>query len=289
MRMRLSRLSVVLVLLPALAGAQPSWQPGAPAPSRVELFTALVTPNYPTTQTLYQGTFHYEISHRFLPPIDRGYKANFGFDGPANIRTSVSYGLSDRLMLTLGRSNVLDNLDLQLRYRWLRFHHARFPAVIALNAGAAWNTEMPAIVDRRALAADNLQYYGQLVLNTMVADRLGLGLVPSCVYNSAIFSVDRQYTLTLGTYAQYFINHAWGVLLEYSPALAGYQGILSPGESGRSHHSLAWGLSLDTGGHTFYLLATNNTRLSPSQYLVGAPYNAAPANWRTGFGITRFL
>ena len=77
--------------------------------------------------------------------------------------------------------------------------------------------------------------------------------------------------------------------MEYSPALAGYQGILSPGESGRSHHSLAWGLSLDTGGHTFYLIATNNTRLSPSQFLVGAPYDAAPDNWRTGFGITRFL
>ena len=230
-----------------------------------------MTPNYPTTETLYQGTFHYEISHRFVPPINRGYKANFGFDGPANIRTSVSYGLGDRLMLTLGRSNVLDNLDLQLRYRWLQFHHERFPAVLVLNAGAAWNTEMPAIVDRSALAADNFQYYGQLVLNTMVADKLGLGLVPSCVYNSTIFSVDPQYTVTLGTYVQYFINHAWGILLEYSPALAGYQGILSPGESGRSHHSLAWGLCLDTGGHTFYLIATNNTRLSPPQYLVGPP------------------
>ena len=289
MRIRASLAAVVLGLLPALAGAQPSWQAIAPPETRLELFTALRTANYPTAESLYQGDFHYEISHRFLPAIDQGYEAGFGLDGPANIRTTVSYGLHDRLMMTLGRSSLQDNLDLQLRYRWLQFRHMRFPSVVALNAGAAWNTDIPANVDRGAAAAENFQYFGQLVFNTMMDEKLGIGLVPSFLYNSAIFSVDPQYTLTLGTYAQYLINHTWGIWVEYSPALMGYQGILAPGESGRSYNSLAWGLSIDTGGHTFYLFATNNTRLSPSQYLVGAPYEAAPENWRSGFGITRFL
>ena len=289
MRIRASLAAAVLGLLPALAGAQPSWQAIAPPETRLELFTALRTANYPTAESLYGGDFHYEISHRFLPTIDQGYEAGFGLDGPANIRTTVSYGLHDRLMMTLGRSSLQDNLDLQLRYRWLQFRHMRFPSVLALNAGAAWNTDIPAGIDRGAAAAENFQYFGQLVFNTMMDDKLGVGLVPSFLYNSAIFSVDPQYTVTLGTYAQYFINHTWGIWVEYSPALMGYQGILSPGESGRSHNSLAWGLSIDTGGHTFYLFATNNTRLSPSQYLVGAPYEAAPENWRSGFGITRFL
>ena len=121
-----------------------------PIKTRLELFSAIRTANYPTAETLSQGDFHYEISHRFLPAIDEGYKANFGFDGPANIRTSLSYGLSDRLMATLGRSNMLDNLDLQLQYHWLQFPHERLPAVLALNIGVAWNTEIPAIVDRNA-------------------------------------------------------------------------------------------------------------------------------------------
>ena len=276
-------------LPPALAGAQPSWKANTPAAApRVELFRAIRTANYPTTETLYSGDFHYEISHRFLPPIEEGYKANFGFDGPANIRTSLSYGLSDRLMATLGRSNVLDNLDLQLQYRWLQFPQAPAPLVLALNAGLAWNTDMPAYVDRGAASRDNLQYYFQVVVNTLVDGKLGLGLVPSYLYNSSIFSVDRQYTLTLGTYVHYYFDRMWGIWVEYSPTLAGYQGIIRR-QPGRSHNSLAWGLSLDTGGHTFYIFATNNTRLSPAQYLVGAPEYAAPDNWRVGFGITRFL
>ena len=249
MRIRASLAAAVLGLLPALAGAQPSWQAIAPPETRLELFTALRTANYPTAESLYRGDFHYEISHRFLPTIDQGYEAGFGLDGPANIRTTVSYGFSDRLMMTLGRSSLQDNLDLQLRYRWLQFRHMRFPSVLALNAGAAWNTDIPAGIDRGAAAAENFQYFGQLVFNTMMDDKLGLGLVPSFLYNSAIFSVDPQYTITLGTYAQYFINHTWGIWVEFSPALMGYQGILSPGESGRSHNSLAWACPSTRGAH----------------------------------------
>ena len=120
-------------------------------------------------------------------------------------------------MATLGRSNMLDNLDLQLQYHWLQFPHERLPAVLALNVGVAWNTEMPAIVERKAAAADNFQYYGQLIFNALLDEKLGIGIVPSYLYNSAVFSVETQYTFTLGTYVQYYFDDTWGVWLEYSP------------------------------------------------------------------------
>ena len=222
----------LVALLPALAGAQPSWQESMPTEVRLELFSAIKTANYPTTETLSRGDFHYEISHRFSPPIDEGYKANFGFDGPANIRTSLSYGLSDRLMATLGRSNVLDNLDLQLQYHWLQFSHERLPAVVALNVGMAWNTEMPAIVDRNAAAADNFQYYGQLIFNALLDEKLGIGLVPSYLYNSAIFSVDRQYTFTLGNLCPVLLRRYVGRVVGVQPDLGRVPGHFIAGRSG---------------------------------------------------------
>ena len=39
----------------------------------------------------------YEISHRFLPPINEGYDAYWGIDGPARIRTALSYAPSRQL------------------------------------------------------------------------------------------------------------------------------------------------------------------------------------------------
>ena len=280
-----------LFLLPSLILAQPTWQRlEEKRETRLELFHSIMTANFPTAETLKKGDFHYEISHRFHPPIKEGYDANFGFDGPASMRTALSYGLSDRLMLTLGRSNLLDNLDLQFKLRWLQFEHERFPTAVAVNGGIAWNTEMPAILDRGRLDADNFQYYLQLVCNALLLDgKLGIGLVPSYLYNSTIFSVDKQYTFTLGSHYQYYFNDMWGLWLEYNPALSGYQGIIAPGETGRSHDSLALGVSIETGGHIFYLFATNNTRINPAQYIVGAPNSASPNNWRLAFGITRYL
>lgn len=289
--MRTRILWAALWLLPAALSAQPTWHESpASSQARLELLHAIIMADLPTTETLERGDFHYEISHRFHPPIKEGYDANYGLDGPASMRTSLSYGLRDRLMLTLGRSNVLDNLDLQVRYRWLERRDPVAPAALAFNAGVAWSTEIPAIVHRNRLAADNFQYYVQAIGNaTLLHGKLGLGLVPSYLYNSTLFSVKRQYTLTLGTYAQYYLNDTWGIWTEYSPALSGYQGVLAPGETGRSHDSLALGLSIETGGHVFYLFITNNTRLNPAQYLVGAPSSAGPSHWRVAFGITRYL
>ncbi len=288
----MSKLALYTVLLlPGLALAQPSWQSAeSPADEPVELFRATMMPNLPTATMLYQGDWHYEISHRFLPTIDEGYDANFGFDGPANMRTAVGYGFSDKLTLTLGRSSVLDNLDLQIKYRLWDMDHSTLPSAVAVHFGLAWSTDIPAIVDRGKADADNFQYYAQFIYNTLLFDgKLGIGIVPSYLYNSTLFSVDKQYTFTLGNYYQYYFNDMWGAWLEYNPALSGYQGILQPGETGRSYDALSFGTSIETGGHVFYIFATNNTRLNPAQYLVGAPTDASPENWRIAFSITRYL
>jgi hypothetical protein len=289
--LNLGKILLAAMLMPSLLLAQPSWEATAPKEEApLELFHEVMTPNFPTAQMLYKGDFHYEISHRFFPPIDEGYDSFFGFDGPANIRMALSYGLSDRTMLTFGRSNVLDNLDLQVKHQLLDIRSETLPGKVAVRAGLAWNTDIPAIVDRGKFDGANFQYYAQLVYNTMLLDgKLGIGVVPSYLYNSTIFSVDKQYTFTLGNYYQYHINDLWGLWLEYNPAIAGYQGIIAPGETGRSHDSLGLGVSIETGGHFFYVFATNNTRLNPSQYLVGAPDDASPKNWRVAFGITRHL
>ena len=290
----LSKALCTLWLAPALALAQPTWQPSATAaPAPVEVFRSTMTANLPTATTLYRGDWLYEISHRFHPPIGDGLTANFGLDGPASMRMAIGYGLSDHTMLTLGRSSVLDNLDFQLKRRLWSGSGGSMASALAAQIGLAWNTDMSSIrpfAARSFSDGANFQYYAQLIYNALLLDgRLAVGLVPSYLHNSAIFSVDTQYTLSLGTYAQIYFDDMWGVWLEYSPGLSGYQGILQPGETGRSHNSLACGISIETGGHVFYFFATNNTRLNTAQYAVGAAQSARLSQARLGFAITRYL
>ena len=224
------------------------------------------------------------------PSAVRSYEAYFGIDGPAQIRTSLSYAPADNWMLTLGRSSLLDNVDLQSKFRLFQFRNKTLPSVVSLNLGIAWNTQLPDALDRGKLAGDNFQYFGQLIYNTMLLDKkLGIGVVPSYLFNSDIFNPEWRYTFTLGNYYQYYFNSMWSVMVEYNPIVTGYQGPIESSSSERSYNSLTFGLDIETGGHFFRLLVTNNARLNTSQYLVGSDRSVSSGDWRLGFNISRHL
>ncbi len=232
----------------------------------------------------------YEISHRFLPSIKDGYDELFGFDGPAKIRFALGYGINDNLMITLGRSNNTDNLDLQLKQKLFQIDNDFLPSVFSIQLGGVWNTEIPFGLNLNRTDTRNFQIYTQLVFNTMLFNKkLGIGIVPSYLYNSFIYAVDKQYSLTVGTYLQYYFNRMWSIWLEYNPTIAGYRGRIRLDEIGKSYNTVAIGTAIETGGHIFNILLTNNARLNPSQYLVGADRSVDDGEWRLGFGIIRYF
>lgn len=283
---------MVFLLFPALLlFAQPQWKRSEPAKQvDLELFHATMTGNFPTTETINKGDFQFEISHRFLPPINEGYDALWGLDGPVNIRLGLGYGITNRFMATLSRSNVMGNVDLQLRYKLLQFRNNVLPGVVALQGGAAWNTNVPDNLERESADPKNFQYYAQLIYNVMFLNKkLGVGLVPSYLYNSDIFSEDYEYTFTLGNYYQYYFNMKYSVWVEYNPIITGYQGPIEYGKAEKLHNSLALGFDVETGGHFFHLFITNNSYLNPSQFLVGADRSVSDGDWRIAFAITRHL
>lgn len=289
--MKINIILLLFVLAPLTSHAQPQWQRSTPPTTPdLELFRSTMLPNLPTTETLAGGDFEYEISHRFYPEITSGYDQIWGLKGPVNMRMALSYGFNDHTMATFGFGTMMNNIDLRLKYKLLQVRHASLPVVVALRGGLAWNTEFPGALNRSVTDADNYQYYGQVIFNTLVFNkRLGIGIVPSYLYNSNIFSVDRETTFTLGNYYQLFLNRMWSVWLEYNPKISGYQGPILAGEVGKFHNSMSFGMDIDTGGHSFFIFLTNNVRLNPSQFLVGADLEASSGDFRLGFGITRRL
>lgn len=280
-----------LFLLVNFLYAQPKWKKETSTPEvKLELFHSTQTANFPTTESLKSGNWMYEISHRFLPSINDGYDELFGFDGPAKIRFSLGYGINDNLMITLGRSNNTDNLDLQLKQKLFQIENDYLPSVFSFQLGAVWNTEVPFGLNLSRTDSRNFQFYTQLVFNTMLFNKkLGIGLVPSYLYNSFIYSVEKQYSFTIGSYLQYYINRMWSFWIEYNPTIAGYRGRIRLDEIGKSYNTIAIGTAIETGGHIFNILLTNNARLNTSQYLVGADRSTNNGDWRLGFGIIRYF
>ena len=271
--------------------AQPKWKKSEEnVQIKLELFHSTQAANFSTTESLMKGNWMYEISHRFLPSINDGIDALYGFDGPARIRFALGYGITDNLMVSFGRSNSTDNYDLQFKQTLLELDNEILPSVVAILGGIAVNTEVPKSIDRSKGDSDNIQFYTQLIYNAMLFDKkLGIGIVPSYLYNSFIYAVDKQYSFTVGTYIQYYFNRIWSLWIEHNAIVAGYQGRIRLDEIGKSYNSFTFGAAIETGGHIFNIMLTNNARLNLSQYLVGADRSASSNEWRLGFGIIRYF
>jgi hypothetical protein len=241
------------------------------------LFHSTQVFSLPTAEMLTKGTFEFEISHRFYPPIKGGQRELFGLDGPATIRFALAYGISDRLTVSLGRSNLDDNVDLNLKYRALESGKSPLPVLVSIQAGTGWNTRVPGL---SSSDSRSFQYYARVIINTMIRKKVGLGLAPTYLYNTDVRSENTDDIVALGVYGQYYLSRLFSVLVEWNPVF---------GRADNRHNPVSYGMELGTGGHFFKILASNSTRLNPSQYTAGSDDPAGGRYWHLGFNITRLL
>lgn len=244
---------------------------------RVELFHSTHAINFPTATLPNKGEWEFEISHRFYPTINSGAKNLWGFDGSAYIRLALGYAIDSETFITLGRSSYHDNYDLQTRRSILSLNFKSLPIKLSLNAGVAWNTELN---DKQTGDKSNFQYFAQLILNGMYKGVIGFGLVPSYLYNSLPGNPNADYSLTLGSYLQIYFWKFWSFLVEWNPTLSGIKD---------GYTTLSAGIELETGGHFFKIIISNNAFLNASQVIAGADKSIADGDWRFGFNITRLL
>jgi len=262
------------------AGQEPlvSWHRSEAAPTPpAPIFHATAVVDLPTAVTLDKGLWQFEISHRFIPPFSDGGDALYGLDGPVNMRIALGYAASDHLSVTLGRSNLYDNVDLQFKYGRIDVAEGTLPLQAAVQLGGAWSTDYPGL---DAGDSHSFQFYAQVVANARIGRRLALGVVPSYLYNAILESSDTEQALTIGLQGQFYVNKLMSLLAEWNITDSGYY---------YKHDAASIGIELETGGHFFKIVATNSTRLNPSQFLMGTNANFAPDNWHLGFNITRLL
>jgi len=252
------------------------------APTHVaaqEVFRSVHVANLPTAETLPGGSWLFEISHRFGTPVSRGGEALWGLDGPAFIRLGLSYAASDRVTLGVQRTNFRDNLELNATAALFEGRVGSVPVEVAVKSGAAWNTEVFEVAAHGG--EDNeFQFYGQLILNAMLGGRVAVAAVPSYIRNPRILDFDTDDGIALGLAGQVYLTNSASIFGEW---------LITEERTDAEYDSGTFGLELETRGHFFKIVVTNQTLINPTQFLGGAPVAFEPDEWRLGFNITRVL
>jgi hypothetical protein len=251
---------------------------GAPPAHAQDVFHSTQSANLPTAVVMPQGSWLFEISHRFGPPVSSGAEDLWGLDGPVFNRLGLSYSASDRVALGVQRTNAQDNLELYAKAGlWSAGEGASTPLEVAAMGGVAWNMD----VTPSGGAEDNeMQAYAQLILNGLVGDRLAVGVVPSFLYNPRLLDVDEESAFALGINGQLYATSSLSLLVEW---------LVSEERVGQENDSATFGVEIETRGHFFKLILTNQVRLNPTQVLGGTVVDFEPEEWRFGFNIQRLL
>ncbi len=248
-----------------------------PWQTQAQVFHSVQTPNLPTAETLDKGTWLFEISHRFLLPVKDGAGALWGLDGGANIRLGLTYAVTDYAMLGVLRTNLEDNLEFNAKFGVYEGGSEALPFKIGAMTGIAFNTD-PSLTEG---AEDNeTQFYAQLMINTLVGGRFAIGVVPTYLRNPRIQDFEKENAFVLGLQGQFYVSRSFSLLAEW---------VVSKSRAEAEYDSGTIGIELETRGHFFKIVLTNQTKINPTQVLGGAPFAFKPSEWRLGFNITREL
>jgi hypothetical protein len=261
------RLVVMFVLL-AVAGSPANAQ---------EVFRSVHSANLPTAEILPQGSWLFEISHRSVTPFSDGADALWGLDGPMVNRLGLAYSVHDRVVLGILRTNFFDNVELNAKAGLWSGGSETLPVKLAAMGGISWNPD----VTVTATVEDNeMQAYGQLILNALIAERLAVGVVPTWLHNPRLADADADQKFSVGVNGQVYLTPSMSVLVEW---VGGDGNIETPNDP------ITFGIEFNTGGHVFKLVSTNQSRMNPAQVVAGSVAEFEPEEWRFGFNITRLL
>jgi hypothetical protein len=243
------------------------------APAAKPAFWGMRLVNLPTNRMIDRGHFLFQVSHRFNPGLSTGMDTFFGLDGPGFILLGFGYGISDRLAVTLGRTNFLQEVALGLSWLAADQSDGGLPFSVAATAGAGLITQSEP--GRSLFNGKNMRAHLQVSLARKVTDRLSLLIVPGYTTNADPLGLETRGTFALGFGGRYMIFEDFSLIGEWAPVRTGFKA-----------ESAGWGLGIEKkiGGHVFQAFVANSIGLTPGAYLPGGDLKK---DVRLGFNIFR--
>ena len=227
------------------------------------------------------GVMDFRISHRF-GFINTGAYDLFGLD-QALMRIGFEYGITDRLMVGMGRSNVNKAYDSFLKYKILRQGSGKhnIPLSVSYFASAVCNTVKWADPNRDNYFSSRMQYTHQLLIARKFNNDLSLQLTPTLVHKNLVPTLqDKNDILALGFGGRYKLTQRFSVNGEYIYVL--------PNQiTSTFYNSLSLGVDIETGGHVFQLHLTNSTSMLEPGFITESVGQWKNGGIHFGFNVSR--
>ncbi|HRF81493.1 MAG TPA: DUF5777 family beta-barrel protein [Flavobacteriales bacterium] len=231
------------------------------------------------------GVLDFRISHRF-GFLSGGVNEFFGLDN-ADVRLGLDYGITDRLMVGIGRSGFQKTVDGFAKYKLLRQcdEGCGMPFTLAIVAAssvtAAKATEVPWYAPgRQDYFTHRLSYSWQMVLGRKFSEGFSMQVMPGVVHRNLVeFDRDPNDLVNVGVGARVKLTKRLAVNGEYFHVMRD--------EVPAFTNSLSLGFDIETGGHVFQLHFTNSTGMFERAFITETTGKWGDGDIHFGFNISR--
>lgn len=245
----------------------------------VSTFKGIRVINGHSVETVRENNLDFIIQHRF-GPLSQGIKEFFGLD-VAVIRLGLEYGLTDRLMIGLGRSSYEKNVDIFTKYRLLTQNAGPGGVPVSLSAFVSYAVRTQKPFNANTTAAERSSYTGQLLLARKFSDALSIQLSPGVVYRTLPdMATDKQLVFATGLGSRFKLTKRTSLNAEWFYVLPNQLNTIYT-------NSLSLGFDIETGGHVFQLGFSNAYGMAERQFITETTGAWNKGDLHFGFNISR--
>lgn len=228
-----------------------------------------------------EGILEFFISHRF-GKISDGVEELFGLD-QSNIRMALEYGLTDNIMLGLGRSSFEKTYDGFIKYKLLkqRVGDKPLPVSVSLFGSIARKTLKDYQPGNKPNFEDRLFYTSQVLIARKFNERFSLQITPTYIHrNSVKIAEDPHDIFALGAGMRFKVSRRISINSEYF-----YNA--NPLKSVDTKNAFAIAMDIETGGHVFQLMFSNANTMIEKAFITETTSDFFNGDIHFGFNISR--
>jgi len=251
-----------------------------------ETFDDIRIVNGHSVETNQEGIMTFIISHRF-GTLNTGAYQVWGLDN-ATMRMGLDYGITNNLMVGIGRSTFEKTADGFIKYRLLAQSSGdrKIPFTLTLLGTTALKTIRRPDLPVELNMQQKLSYTTQILLARKFGSKFSAQLMPTYLHRNLVRDDEENDILSLGFAGQYQFLKNWSVSVEY---YATPESDLPDGtsQSADFNQSLAIGFQIDTKGHIFQLHFGNSRGMIEKFYVAETQGKWSKGDIHFGFNITR--
>lgn len=226
----------------------------------------------------------FRISHRFGPLNDGAYGL-FGLD-QSKIHFSLEYGVTDWLMLGVGRGSLNKTYDSFAKFRLLRQSSGAkwMPVSLSYFTSVELNTLKFQDPTRTNYFSSRLAFVHQLLIARKFNDKFSFQLSPTFIHRNLVKTeLDMNDVYAMGFGARYKLSKRLSLNAEY------YYNY-NPNnkfQDTKYYNAASVGVDIETGGHVFQIMLTNSLGMREGSFIPQTTDDWFDKGIHLGFNISR--